>query len=275
MLTKVFGIFFTVSISVFSISSEKKEFLNAIKNGNSDYFKIISYNKWKTFNKSSKASLTPFQKYGIKSIPALIGGIQNPSAEVRKEVYLELEFPEFFRSLEMSPQKYAYVNSEWNELRNMIRPYIIDQKETEPELEKLRLKVLQKYNLSLREAINVKDFKAIAHMSPEFFDTSNAEHEKTVIGRFGKRAVKTLIKALAVEEGPILTKMKILDTLMFTGQGGPEKIIPKMTIRAKRAEELFLIADKLEGKSDMAEFRLKLLDVAQAYIETAYEIEGR
>ncbi|MCX7997749.1 MAG: hypothetical protein N3A69_02195 [Leptospiraceae bacterium] len=275
MFQKILILYFFISLKLYSISPEKKEFLTAIETGNSEYFKNITIEKWKAFNKPSKSSLTPFQKYGIKSIPALIGGIQNPSPEVRKEVYLELLFPKFFSSLEMSPQKYAYANSEWNELRNKIRPFLIERKEPSPELEKLRLEVLQNYNLSLREAINSKDFKAIANMTPEFFDKSNAEHEKTVIGRFGKRAVKTLVKALALEEGPVATKMKILDALMFNGQGGPEKVIPKMTTRAKRAEELFLIADRLEGKPNMAEFRLKLLDVAQAYIETAYELEGR
>lgn len=275
MLTKFLGFFLIISISIYSTNAEKKEFLNAIQNGNAEYFKTISFEKWKSFNKPSKTALTPFQKYGIQSIPALVGGVQNPSPEVRKEVYLELEFPKFFSSLQVSPQRYALQNPEWNELRNKIRPILINQIETDPELENLRLKVLQNYNLSLREAINAKDFRAIAHMTPEFFDKSNAEHEKTVIGRFGRRAVKTLVKALGVEEGPLATKMKILDALMFVGQGGPEKVIPKMTIRAKRAEELFLIADKLEGKQNMTEFRLKLLDVAQAYIETAYEVDGK
>jgi hypothetical protein len=272
MLEKILLILLVLSPSVYAVNSEKKEFLNAIQNGNSEYFKKIPINKWKVFNKPSKSGLTYFQKLGIQSIPALIGGLQNPSAELRKEVYLELEFTKFFSSLSVSPQKYAYENPKWKELKELTRNQLINQTETEPELEKLRLQVLEYYNLSLREAINAKDFKTIAHMTPSFFEKSNAEHEKTVIGKFGKRAVKTLVRALGVEQGPIETKMKILDALMFVGQGGPEKVIPKTSTRTKRAEELFLIADRLEDKPNMTEFRLKLLDVAQAYIETAYEI---
>jgi hypothetical protein len=260
--------------SVIYSDSEKKNFANALKRGNSEYFQSISLEKWKAGNKPSKAQ-TPIQKYGIRSIPALSGGIINPNVDVRKAVYKELLFPSYFSSLGENPQRVMSRDKETKQYLDMIREKILAQTESDPEAESLQIQALQFYNYSLREAINIKNPRAIAYMSPDFFDKSNAEHEKTVIGRFGKRSVRTLVRALAVEKGDIKTKLKILDALMFTQMGGPEKVIPKMSIRAKRAEELFLIADRLSDKSSLQEFRLKLLDVASAYIETSFEMEGK
>lgn len=267
-------IIFTTFSSAFSQESEKKSFLNALKRGNSEYFQTVDVEKWKSGNKLTKG-VSPIQKYGIKSIPALVGGITNPNIEVRKAVYTELLFPEYFAQMGESPQKGMNRTKETKQYMEMVREKILAQTETDPEAETMQLKAIQLYNYSLREAINVKNPRSIAYMSPEFFEKSNAEHEKTVIGRFGKRAVRTLVRALAVEKGDVKTKMKILDALMFTGVGGPEKIIPKMSIRAKRAEELFLIADRLSDQKSLQDFRLKLLDVASAYIETSFDMEGK
>ncbi len=275
LLIIVFYLVFSIVSFLSSHSIEKKSFLNALKEENAEYFQNIDFEKWKEGNKPAKSGLTTVQKYGIKSIPALVGGISNPNVEVRKAIYKELLFPDYFSKLGDNPQQTLSQDPVTKKYLELVREKLLAKTETDPTVENLQLQALQYYNYSLREAINLKNPRAIAYMTLEYFEKSNAKHEKTVIGRFGKRAVRTLVQALAVEGGDLRTKMKILDALMFTEMGGPERVIPKMSVRAKRAEELYLIADKLSNQSSLDEFRLKLLDVASAYIETSFELGGK
>jgi len=275
LLVIAFYLVFGLVSFLSSNSLEKKSFLNALKQENAEYFQSIDFEKWKEGNKPNKSGLTTVQKYGIKSIPALVGGISNPNVEVRKSVYKELLFPDYFSKLGDSPQQTLSLDPATNRYLELVREKLLSKTETDPTAENLQLQALQYYNYSLREAINLKNPRAIAYMTLEYFEKSNAKHEKTVIGRFGKRAVRTLVRALAVEGGDLRTKMKILDALMFTEMGGPERVIPKMSVRAKRAEELYLIADRLSDQRSLDEFRLKLLDVASAYIETSFELGGK
>jgi hypothetical protein len=275
LLVIAFYLVFGLVSFLSSNSLEKKSFLNALKQENAEYFQSIDFEKWKEGNKPNKSGLTTVQKYGIKSIPALVGGISNPNVEVRKSVYKELLFPDYFSKLGDSPQQTLSLDPATKRYLELVREKLLSKTETDPTAENLQLQALQYYNYSLREAINLKNPRAIAYMTLEYFEKSNAKHEKTVIGRFGKRAVRTLVRALAVEGGDLRTKMKILDALMFTEMGGPERVIPKMSVRAKRAEELYLIADRLSDQRSLDEFRLKLLDVASAYIETSFELGGK
>ena len=98
-------------------------------------------------------------------------------------------------------------------------------------------------------------------MTPEFFKKSNLEDPKTVIVRFKKNGVKTLVKALEFEAGNVETKKLIIESLFYKTLGGPEKVITKKKTRVLRAESLFLTADKEKNP----EVKEQLVQLAEAY----------
>ena len=120
----------------------------------------------------------------------------------------------------------------------------------------------------------MKNPKALALMSPEYFKKSNLEDPKTVIVRFKKNGVKTLVKALEFEPANPETKKLIIESLFYKTLGGPEKVISKKKTREARAENLFLIADKEKNP----EIRTQLIELAEAYYlpeeETVIEEKG-
>ncbi|MCB1177189.1 MAG: hypothetical protein KDK36_06380, partial [Leptospiraceae bacterium] len=194
-----------------ALTPEQKTLKNALKRGNSDYFQKITKASLDTANAKNSKGRSVIQRYGIRAIPALIGGFSNPDVEVRKEIYRELLFPKTFKKLGDQPLRKLSKHPETKLFLSMIRDNVFNIKETDLEAEDLLNKVINRYNYSLREAINKRNYKSVALMSPDFFKESNAEHKLTVVGRFGKRAVKTLVKAIGYEKGSMETKQLILE----------------------------------------------------------------
>jgi hypothetical protein len=197
---------------------------------------------------------------GLASIPSIIGAFDNQDADVRKLIYSELLFPEIFTAnntltsiLENKEQKI------WIE---QLREKMFKAEEKDLAYQEVLDKVILQYNYNLREAINKKNYKSISYFTPEQFKTYNAQHEKTVIGRFGKASIKTLIKAIGEERISKQTKMLIIESLKFSNTGGISKVIPKQLTRLKRAEDIYLIADKEKEPS----VQNKLLDLAEIYM---------
>ncbi len=270
--TLLLGALFSSSVA---LTPDQKNLKNALKKGNAEYFQTITKANLDASNTKNSKGMSIIQKFGIKSIPALLGAFDNKDVEVRKAIYRELLFPEFFTELGDKPLEKMSANTDYNLFLSMIRDKMLEANETDLEADALLLKVIDRYNYSLREAINKKNFKSVALMSPEFFKESNAKHEKTVVGRFGKRAVKTLVKAVGYDKGNIQTKFLILDTLLFPNTGGPEVVIPKLSVRVKRAEELFIIADRFVNKTNMADLSEKIVKVGEIYISNEFDSESR
>ncbi|MBP7281245.1 MAG: hypothetical protein KBA66_06710 [Leptospiraceae bacterium] len=260
-------LFFILSVFLSSLllakPTEDRGIRKAIKKADTEFFKTITLEDLDAGNKPDSEGKTLITRMEIDGVNALVGAFKNPNVEVRKRIYKELLYSDIFRDLEgvtvadfMSQDK--QLKQYLDKLRIAI--YSVDEFEDSEASDALSA-LIKQYGYSVKEAIKAKNPKAIAVMSPEFFKKSNSEDPKTVIVRFKKNGVKTLIKALEYEPGNPETKKLIIESLFYKTLGGPEKVIPKKSARETKAESLFLIADKEKNP----EIRTLLMQLAQAY----------
>ena len=257
------SLLFATSTLTFAKTSDDQGIKKAIKKADTEFFKNIKLEELEAGNKPDAEGKTLITRMEIDGINALIGAFKNPDVEVRKRIYKELLYPEIFKDLEgvtvpdfMSQD--AQLKQYLDKLRISI--YSVDELENNEANEALTA-LIQQYGYSVKEAIKVKNPKALAIMTPEFFKKSNLEDPKTVIVRFKKNGVKTLVKALEFEAGNVETKKLIIESLFYKTLGGPEKVITKKKTRVLRAESLFLTADKEKNP----EVKEQLVQLAEAY----------
>lgn len=249
----------------FTLIADSKEFKKALTTGNAEYFQNITLEDFDAGNKV-KEGKSLITRTGLKTLPALAGALKNPDVNIRKKVYKEILFPHIFKDIDGTPAEMMSADKELTKYLEKIRAAIYSiEDETDKDADQAFKDVQKVYGYSLKEAIKMKVPKAIAVMDPEFFKKSNMEHEKTVIGRFGKRSIKTLVKALEYEKGNIETKKLIIEELAFKNFGGPEKVIPKKETRVEKAELIFLVADKEKN----SELQSLLTNLAEIYLTSA------
>ncbi len=259
--------FITVLLSISSIALAKtaddRGIRKAIKKADIEFFKNIKLEDLEAGNKKDADGKTLITRMEIDGVNALVGAFKNPDVEVRKRIYKELLYSDIFRDLEgVTVPDFMAQDKQLKQYLDKLRIaiYSVDEFD-DTEANDALSALIKQYGYSVKEAIKMKNPKALALMSPEFFKKSNLEDPKTVINRFKKNAVKTLVKALEFEPANPETKKLIIDSLFYKDLGGPEKIISKKKTREARAENIFLIADKEKSP----EMRTKLIELAEAY----------
>jgi hypothetical protein len=268
-------LFFISSIAL-AKTGDDKGIRKAIKKADTEFFKNIKLEDLEAGNKADADGKTLITRMEIDGVNALVGAFKNPSVEVRKKIYKELLYPDIFRDLEgVTVSDFMSQDKQLKQYLDKLRLAIYSVDEFEDSEASNALSALVKqYGYSVKEAIKMKNPKALALMSPEYFKKSNLEDPKTVIVRFKKNGVKTLVKALEFEPANPETKKLIIESLFYKTLGGPEKVISKKKTREARAENLFLIADKEKNP----EIRTQLIELAEAYYlpeeETVIEEKG-
>ncbi|HMV43002.1 MAG TPA: hypothetical protein PK079_11055 [Leptospiraceae bacterium] len=263
--TKSIFIIFLVSFlsAIHAKPSEDKGIKKAIRKGDTEFFKNIKFEDLKEGNKPNSEGKTLITRMEIDGVNALVGAFKNPDVEVRKIIYKELLYPEIFKDLEgVTVAEFMEQDKQLKQYLDKLRVaiYSVDELEN-PEANESLNALIKQYGYSVKEAIKVKNPKALAIMSPDFFKKSNLEDPKTVIVRFKKNGVKTLVKALEYEKGNPETRKLIIESLFYKTLGGPEKVVTKKKTRESRGENLFLIADKEKNP----EVRAQLIQLAEAY----------
>lgn len=261
------SIFFLILFSLFSSSfakpTEDKGIRKAIRKADVEFFKNIKLEDLKEGNKPNAEGKTLITRMEIDGINALVGAFKNPDPEVRKIIYKELLYPDIFKDLEgVTVPEFMAQDKQLKQYLEKIRIaiYSVDENENAEANEALSA-LIKQYGYSVKEAIKSKNPKALAIMQPDFFKKSNLEDPKTVIVRFKKNGVKTLVKALEYEKGNPETRKLIIESLFYKSLGGPEKVLTKKKTREIRGENLFLIADKEKSP----EVRAQLVQLAEAY----------
>ncbi len=260
-------LFITILFSISSIALAKtaddRGIRKAIKKADTEFFKNIKLEDLEAGNKPDADGKTLITRMEIDGVNALVGAFKNPNVEVRKRIYKELMYPDIFRDLEgVSVSDFMSQDKQLKQYLDKLRIaiYSVDEFD-DSEASDLLAALIKQYGYSVKEAIKMKNPKALALMSPDFFKKSNLEDPKTVIIRFKKNGVKTLVKALEFEPINPETKKLIIDSLFYKALGGPEKVISKKKTREARAENLFLIADKEKNPA----IRSQLIELAEAY----------
>lgn len=254
--------FFITSLTL-AKTADDRGIRKAIKKADTEFFKNIKLEDLEAGNKKDADGKTLITRMEIDGVNALVGAFKNPDVEVRKRIYKELLYPDIFRDLEgVTVPDFMAQDKQLKQYLDKLRIAIysideLDDKEANEALSAL----IKQYGYSVKEAIKMKNPKALALMSPEFFKKSNLEDPKTVIVRFKKNGVKTLVKALEYEPSNPETKKLIIDSLFYKDLGGPEKVVTKKKTRDARAESIFLTADKEKSP----EMRAKLIELAEAY----------
>lgn len=248
---------------IFAKPVEDRGIKKAIKKADTEFFKTIKLEDLEAGNKPDSEGKTLITRMEIDGVNALVGAFKNPDVEVRKRIYKELLYQDIFKDLEgvtvadfMSQDK--QLKQYLDKLRIAI--YSIDELENAEAADALTA-LIKQYGYSVKEAIKMKNPKALALMTPEFFKKSNLEDPKTVIVRFKKNGTKTLIKALEYEPANPETRKLIIESLFYKTLGGPQKVISKKSTRELRAESIFLTADKEKNP----EMRTLLVKLAEAY----------
>ncbi|MDX1957119.1 MAG: hypothetical protein SFU98_01030 [Leptospiraceae bacterium] len=250
-----FGLLFTITEA---ISPEKKEVIQAIKENRLEYFKTVKPNTLSLAFKTKSGTFSG--KVGFSMLPFLISGLDNPELEARKIFYLELLFPEKLKDRKSLDE--FLQDPEFKSNVNALREKLFSLEEKDIAASELRTKLIRLYNFSLREAINKRNFVSISYFDAQQFKEENSKHEKTIIGRFGKTAIKPLIKAMNEDRMDKETKLQIIEALQFKNTGGISSVIKKDTTRLKRAEDIYLLADK---EKDL-EVQKKLVELAEVYM---------
>lgn len=256
-------IFFSISSIALAKTADDRGIRKAIKKADTEFFKSIKLEDLEAGNKPDADGKTLITRMEIDGVNALVGAFKNPNVEVRKKIYKELMYPDIFRDLEgVSVSDFMSQDKQLKQYLDKLRIaiYSVDEFD-DSEASDLLAALIKQYGYSVKEAIKMKNPKALALMSPDFFKKSNLEDPKTVIVRFKKNGVKTLVKALEFDPINPETKKLIIDSLFYKTLGGPEKVISKKKTREARAENLFLIADKEKNP----EIRTQLIELAEAY----------
>lgn len=122
-------------------------------------------------NKPDSEGKTLITRMEIDGVNALVGAFKNPDVEVRKRIYKELLYQDIFKDLEgvtvadfMSQDK--QLKQYLDKLRIAI--YSIDELENAEAADALTA-LIKQYGYSVKEAIKMKNPKALALMTPEFF----------------------------------------------------------------------------------------------------------
>lgn len=257
------SLFFLATLQSFAKSTDDQGIKKAIKKADTEFFKNIKLEELEAGNKPDSEGKTLITRMEIDGVNALVGAFKNPDVEVRKRIYKELLYPEIFKDLEgVTVPDFMSQDAQLKQYLDKLRVaiYSVDESENKEANEALTA-LIQQYGYSVKEAIKVKNPKALAMMTPEFFKKSNLEDPKTVIVRFKKNGVKTLVKALEYEPANPDTKKLIIESLFYKTLGGPEKVVPKKKTRILRAESLFLTADKEKNP----EIKEQLIQLAEAY----------
>ena len=258
---------FLVSIlfsTTFLFSQNKiKSIRDALKENDSLYFQNIKLAELKEQNVIDKDGKSIIAKIEIAGVPALVGAFKNSDPEVRKIIYTELLFNHMFNDLkDVTPVELISQDKELKTYLDKLREamYSVEESETTVAYEPYKILFTQ-YGYTVKEAIKLKNAKAISMMSPEYFKRSNNTDTKGVVNRFKQHGVKTLISAIQSPTIHIDLKKQIIDLLTYPTLGGPEKVIAKKKIRRARAESVFIAADK---ETDL-ELKQKMISISETW----------
>ncbi len=257
-------ILFTFIGTMNALSPEQKDLKKAIQKGDFGFFEKVTKQNLITGNQNEGKSF--IQKSETKSIPALIGAFSNPDIEVRKILYREMLFTEMKNKGE-DPRKKMESDPESAPVLELFRKKLFASEEKDPEAFVLREELIRLYNYDLITAIRKKNDLAVAYMSPETLDSEISKNEDKIMKKWIKRSLKIFIKALGNERSSKETKLKLIEIIQLSKYGGPAKLIPKAPSLAKRADELFSIA---EAEKDTKLIK-KITDLGALYYNLALE----
>ncbi|MEM7179504.1 MAG: hypothetical protein AAF518_01220 [Spirochaetota bacterium] len=260
-LPRFFSLFlFLVSMPVLAESAPRKELIDALKTNNARYFQNVSFDRLQAANQSDAKGNLLLDRVKYKFTPALIGGFRNKDTNVRKAIYRALRFPYYSKKYSRSPKDVLSIKEKWQQYLYAIIDAIHSYQEPDPDALQEFKSLESTYAFSLKEALQNKNYKALAAFSEKNFRTQNQNGKIHLVQSMGKVVIVPLIKAMGEKYCPKETKQLILQELAFAQVGGPEKLIQDIKAadgstksgaenRLRKAERLFLLADKEKDES--------------------------
>lgn len=205
-------------------ASPKQKLENALKKGNSRYFRSVSWQEFRKANYQGKSSVTGtlVRKHPASSLRALTGGLYNKDYHVRRVVYSSI------RSLSFSKKGQAVVKSK--RYRSYIKKIL--KHEDKHRYAKRSLGYAKKRlgkitglkyagQDSIEQLLQSRDYRSLAKMSPSKFRKQKGRSaiQKALRNRSaykGRKALYTVYRAIRYRKGNKSTQ-RLLRSALYRG----------------------------------------------------------